>query len=104
MGNGQKLHHYMATTMVIYKRGDDETMKSRHMNMVITSNTKSITHPLMNQGRLSILERMKNELNVDPENINDFIFIGFSYLGLMTEEDFQGIDKPAKGKKNAYNQ
>ena len=103
MANGQKLHHYMATTLVMYKREGDEVVKSRHMNMVITSNTKAITYHLIDQGRLSILERMKTELNVDPENIVDFVFISFSYLGLMSQDDFQGVEKQAKGKTNAYN-
>jgi len=44
----------------------------------------------MDQGRKAIMSRAWEELEVPSENIVDYHINAFSYMGLMTAEEFQG--------------
>lgn len=95
-------HYYMVTALVTYVRRSDEVEipKQKHMNAVLGMEDKKITSMVVNNAKQNILQRMIIEGDVQPDAIKDIVFLGWSYLGFMTDQEFHDIpeEKPIKLK------
>lgn len=82
-------HHYnMAAALVTYLR--DGVPKQRHMNFILTTDDRIINMETLNQGRMAASQRLVEELNIEPGQMTDFVYISIFYLGHMTEREFMG--------------
>jgi hypothetical protein len=106
----------MVTAMGAYVRkeevptgnGDVETVeipRQRHFNAVVQLKSKAITANTIDVTRHMILQRIVAEGQVPLEDVRDIVFLNWSHLGFMTEEEFQDVsddeeETPKKGKRN----
>ena len=86
--SSRRSHYYMATALIGFIR--DDQPKQRYMNIVMQSTDRSITAASINDARLALITRLHTEIQIQVEDIKDFVFLGFSYLGHMSEREFQG--------------
>jgi hypothetical protein len=91
-------HFYMVAALVTYLR--DGATKQRHLNIVMQSPEKNITASPLNQARLTLIQRLYQEADVHVEDLRDFVFLGFSYLGHMTDKEFNDMDTEPAVQKN----
>lgn len=89
-----RYHFYMVTAMVAYVR--DGQPKSKHINVFSQLDDKKITAGVLNAARQGIIERVITQGDLSPEDIRDIVFINWSYLGFMTEKDFQDNEQQPK--------
>ena len=90
-----RMHFYMATAQVTYVREKSEA-KQRHLNIVMQAETKNIGTGALNQARLILIQRLYQEANIRVEDVKDFVFLGFSYLGHMSDKEFLAEDPKDK--------
>lgn len=84
-------HFYMATVMVSY--ASDLGSGSTFMNFVLQIPEKKITAETIDTGRTMILQRAITEgLVKDLTQLKDIVFMNWSHLGFMTEEEFTRRD------------
>lgn len=96
-----KSHYWMAAVQVTYMRveveGEDPKLKSRTINVVFTNTKKQVSYSVLNQARKGVMLRFNNEFHISPEQMLDVVFLGFSYLGVMSEEEFNDMPPPPEG-------
>lgn len=93
-------HYYLVTAMVAYMREDQP--RQRHMNLVTQLDEKKITANTIDCARTTLLQRMASDGQVPPEDVRDIVFINFSHLGFMTEDEFQDMEPEKTQRPNPY--
>lgn len=86
--SSRRNHYYMATALVGFIR--DGQPKQRYMNIVMQSANRQINAAAINDARLALITRLNQEIEIQVSDIKDFVFLSFSYLGHMSEKEFQG--------------
>jgi len=98
-----KSHYWMGTIEATYLRveeeGEEPALKAKRMNVVFTNNKKVISYSVLNQARKGCLIRLNNEFHIAPEHLLDIVFLGTSYLGLMSEEEFNDVKDEPEAQK-----
>ena len=80
-------HFYMATVMVSY--ASDIGSGSTFMNFVLQIPEKKITAESIDTGRTMVVQRALTEgLVKEISQMKDIIFMSWSHLGFMTEQEF----------------
>lgn len=101
-----KKHYYMCLITMVYTRkvpnpshesnpDEPEMMEvtgQRSINIVAENSKPIINYPMMHAARNNAIERMRVEMNVNPDDIKDLFFSDFSYLGKMTQKELKGTD------------
>lgn len=89
----RKKHYYMACVLVSYFREKEDGIKAakqRSMNVVIEISDKEITYEVLNNARAGVLQRMQQELQIEPEAVVDLCFNNIFYMGHMSQKGFYG--------------
>lgn len=83
-----RLHTYIASATLSYIR--EGAHKQRQMNQIVAVEERRIDLRTLEAAKGALLERLTQESGVPKEDVKDFVFGTFSYLGHMTEREFQG--------------
>lgn len=90
----QKLHYFLFSSTLLYFRVEpgstERKLKTKPMNAVVTTPVKLVTYDLMDQARKAVLSRAWDELQVPIDDVADYHINNFSYMGLMSPEQFNG--------------
>jgi hypothetical protein len=90
----QKQHHFLFSSTLVYTRKEDDSevrrQKSKPFNAIVTTGTKLVTYELMDRARKAILQRAWDEMGVPIDDVLDYHVHNFSYMGLMSSEEFNG--------------
>lgn len=93
-------NYFMGCAMVAYVR--DDAPRQRHMNFVTQIPDKKISAGVIDHARKALISRIVLEGGIPQEDIRDVVFLTWSHLGFMTEDEFQDIeDEPKETKKSA---
>lgn len=93
-------HHYFLPAATIYylRTDDDQKVQQRTLNAIIQSPDKGITTSVINHIRAALIDRIVKENGADPSKIVDVAFLSFSYLGFMTDQEFNDLEQEQKPK------
>lgn len=83
-----RLHTYLATALVGYVREDAN--KQRHLNQIVAVEERRIDLRTLEAAKQELIQRVITETGISLDDIKDFIYLNFSYLGHMTEREFAG--------------
>lgn len=90
----QKIHHYLFASTLVYMRKMDDSdqmvQKMKPFNAVVTTPNKLVTYELMDRARKAVLQRAWDEMGISLDNVVDYHVNNFSYMGLMSSEEFSG--------------
>jgi hypothetical protein len=96
-----RMHMYLALATLSYVR--EGTHKQRQMNQVIAVEERRIDLRTMETAKVALVQRLEEEMGVPKQDVKDFAFGAFSYLGHMTEREFQGKTQTAStGPKQPF--
>lgn len=87
-GHNQKYHFRVATAKVTFLR--DGNARVTELNTVMMTTKKNVTAEALDNARKAVLQRVCEQFEVSPDVIRDYVILGLSYLGHMTEAEFQG--------------
>lgn len=90
----------MATVMAVYVRND--VQRTRNMNVIMQLPDKKITYSVIDETRLSAIQRCIVEGDLEKDSIKDVVFMNWTYLGHMTEGEFNKGAPEEPAKKNPY--
>lgn len=89
--SNKKQHYYLTAVQFAFKRGNEDgtsTVMERSMNVMLQSDSKHIDYKGLERARIAAIERLKDENDVDPSDILDYIVLTMNYLGHMTHQQF----------------
>lgn len=90
-----RLHTYLATALVGYVR--EGANKQRHLNQIVAVEERRIDLRTLEAAKHELIQRVITETGLSLDDIKDFIYLNFSYLGHMTEREFAGKAIPSSG-------
>lgn len=99
MAAAGRMHTYLATATISYVR--ENTNKQRQMNQVVAVEEHRITLPTLDAAKETLLDRLQAEMGVTKNDVKDFVFTNFAYLGHMSEREFTGQTTRATSPKPA---
>ena len=83
-----KTHFYLLAILASYTR--EGNFKQRHFNLFVESDERQLVLNDFNQARLTIVQKLYEELEVKVEDVHDLTFLSASYLGFMSPKVFKG--------------
>jgi hypothetical protein len=86
--SASRLHTYLTTATLVYVR--DGQTKQRDMNQIVAVEERRIDLRTLDAAKNTLIQRLNQEMDVPREDVKDFVFTNFSYLGHMSEREFQG--------------
>ena len=89
-------HFYMVTVMIAYVR--DGTTRQQYSNLTQLTD-KKITSNAIDVARQTILQRATVEGGIDPADFRDVVFMNWSHLGFMTDEELNDVEDTSKPEK-----
>lgn len=88
MAAAGRMHTYLATATLSYIR--DDLPKQRQMNQIVAVEEHRVTLETLETAKGVLFQRLEQETGVKREDVKDFVFTNFAYLGHMTEREFTG--------------
>ena len=86
-------YFFMVAALVTYLR--EETLKQRHLNVLMQSGNLVLTKNDLNEINRSAIARVTTENVVEADAIKDVVILNVSFLGAMPPSEFHGNDQPA---------
>lgn len=83
-----QLCFFTAAIRVMYAR--DKALKERTVNVFIELNEPKITRDVLAHAQQNAMTRIMNEQRIVQEDFRDICFLGVTFLGQMTREEFHG--------------
>lgn len=85
---------FMAAMIVYYER--EGSLKTRHMNMLLQLPAGAqLNKTVLASLNQKAVARITAENAVALDEVRDLVFLGISFLGIMTEEEFHGPEETA---------
>lgn len=85
-------HYFLYAVELQFLR--DGQPRRRTINIVSESNTVYVSQRAMREAQIAASQRLEHETGVTEDAIKDIVFLGISYMGHMTSEEFIDIDDP----------
>ena len=85
---------FVMTAEVTYLRED--SLKQRRMNTVMVLPKAFVPQAAIDGARQAILNRTRQEHQLQSADIKDFVILGISHLGRGTEAEFNGVEPEKK--------
>lgn len=89
-----KKHHFMVTGEIMFGVKEQEHIHSIRLNAIVIGDTDQIPVRMLGKAQQSLQLQFYQRMNDTSIEIRDVVLIGFTYLGFMTQEEFQ---KPPEG-------
>lgn len=83
-------YYYMAIIRV--EHSDEEGLHEIITNAVMALNSKKICAQNLDAVRFKVLDGLKADRGINPENMTSAVFLNIVFLGLMTPDEFDGSD------------
>lgn len=99
--NSLFFHYYMATVQIAFTK-DGQTQRGQ-INVIMALPKEQITMEALDGARLSAIQRLLENTGAEHSSITNVCFLGFSYLGKMTEKQFTGTSDNAPEMSAAPN-
>ena len=93
-----RFYHYMATCQVIYMK--NETQKQRTINILLLVEVPVITAKDLRNVNTNAIGRISQENDILPNEVKDVVFLGLSFLGFMSEDEFQSSEEKLPTQTN----
>ena len=90
-------HFYMVTVMIAYMH--EGQIRNRYTNIFSQSTEKKITANSINVARETILQQATLKDGISPKDFRDVIFMNWSHLGFMTDDEFHDVEDETKSKE-----
>ncbi|MBL1322192.1 MAG: hypothetical protein COA63_014205 [Methylophaga sp.] len=81
-------NHYSIAALTVYYKRKDETVKQRNINFMIVRPKKNICKPVLEEVTIAVTQQAYDQLNIQPDELKEICFNSISYLGLMTDKEF----------------
>ena len=94
-------HYNLVTTTLYYMRGEDPQMKQRMRSSMMVTPTKNISAVALNNVRMATIQNLIEGTEIEMESVVDFVINGISYLGFMSDSEFQ--ETPTDAQKASLN-
>jgi len=82
------MHHWMVSAQVVFTNKDASDGGAVPVNAVLLTKEQVVNAASLAQAQRSITANLQERMQDPNMGIVDIVFLGFSYLGLMTQEEF----------------
>lgn len=96
----QKYHFWLFTQQVNYVR--DGASKTYTTNVVAQSEAKNVTQSSIDAARQQTLQRVVLDMQVPQEDLRNLVVLNISYLGFMSEAEFNDISDDANEVESPF--
>ena len=88
MAAAGRMHMYISTATISYVV--EGANKQCQMNQIVAIEEHRVTLSTLEAAKGALLQRLAMERGVTKEDVKDFIFTNFAYLGHMSDREFTG--------------